>query len=48
MSVQYKTVQCLQLNYIPIKETNKEDAYGHLFSIVAGNKKFLKSARSQN
>lgn len=50
MSVQYKTVQCLQLKYIPRKETSKKDAYGHLFlfSIVAGNAKYLKSACSQN
>jgi len=50
MSVQYETVQCLQLKYMPRKETSKEYAYGHLFlfSIVAGNDKFLKSACSQN
>lgn len=49
MSVQYKTVPCLQLKCTPRKETNKEDAQGHLFlfSVLCSNKQFFKIACSQ-
>lgn len=49
MSVQYKTVLHLQLNCIPGKETNKEDAHGHLFlfSVLYSNKQFFTIACCQ-
>lgn len=49
MSVQYKTLPCLQLKCIPRKERSKEDAHGNLFlfSVLCSNKQFFKIACSQ-
>lgn len=49
MSVQYKTLPCLQLKCIPRKERSKEDAHGNLFlfSVLCSNKQFFKIGCSQ-